>query len=261
MKKVILGTVSSLLLASTLFGNVSQKQCVSKGEDFIYAGKECIQLAVSSGEVEDVINIIVHGTWAKGTNTLGRYAPFAETLNMNTDITTIAVALPGYSNSSTNHLNSLSHEGDSNLAATKEYIVFLEDLVKQLKKRYDAKTINLIGHSAGGMMSATLVGFNPNLIQAVTVAGGRFSIDEKESKKGMISISDFIDNVKKDTKILLVYGTKDKISKPKVTTDFYKLALSKGLNVKLIKVEGAEHIDLDMTDESVEAITEMISEE
>jgi len=258
MKKVILKIVSSLLLSSSLYGDVTQKDCSLKGENFIYAGKECIEFAISEGEVKGVLNIIVHGTWKKGTNTLGRYAPFAETIAMDSDITTIAIALPGYSNSSTNNLKSLSHKGEENLAATKDYIVFLNDLVKSLKEKYNASTINLIGHSAGGMMSATLTGYNPNLIQTLTVAGGRFDV-ENNSDKSLISITNYINNIKKDTKILLIYGTKDKISKPNVTIEFYKKALKKGLSVNILKIDGAEHIGLDMRDESVEAIINMIS--
>lgn len=262
MKKLSLFACSALLYATSAFATVSQQQCNEKGDEYIYAGKECIQFAVSEGEVEGALNIIVHGTWKEGTNTLGRYAPFAETLNMNTDITTVAVALPGYSDSSTNHLKSLSYNSDKvNSAATKEYVEFLSKLVEALKEKYEASIVNLIGHSAGGMMSATLVGYKPDLIQTVTVAGGRFDIHETTDKKGYISLIDYVDNVKQDTKILLVYGTEDKISKPEVTTKFYEIAKSKGLNVTLVKVEGAAHMDLDMTDPSVEAITEMVAQE
>ena len=72
---------------------------------------------------------------------------------------------------------------------------------------------------------------------------------------------DVIDNINKETNFLFIYGTEDKISKPEVTTDFFKVATSKGLKAKLVKAEGAGHIDLDMTDESIEAITEMLEEE
>ncbi len=93
--------------------------------------------------------VIVHGTWDEGTNTLGRYAPFAETMNLNTDLTTIAISLPGYSKSSTNNFSSLAHKGIKNLAAKKEYILFLGELIKSLKDKYEAKVVTYVGHSAG----------------------------------------------------------------------------------------------------------------
>ena len=52
---------------------------------------------------------------------------------MISDISTIAVALPGYSKSSSNKLLPLSNKEVKNLAATKEYIEFLENLVESLK--------------------------------------------------------------------------------------------------------------------------------
>lgn len=261
LKKIFSASVFSFLLLSSLHAEtVSEEECISKGENFIFGGGECIEFRAFEGDTNDHIIIIVHGTWDEGTNTLGRYAPFAETMNLNTDLTSIAIALPGYSNSSTNNFTSLSHKGVKNLAAKKEYVLFLGKLVESLKSKYEAKIVTLIGHSAGAMMSATLTGLKPNLIQNVALAGGRYDI-HKEEKGDLISMIDVIDDINKDTNFLFIYGTEDKISKPEVTTDFFKIALKKGLKAKLIKVEGAGHIDLDMTDSSVEAIIEMVEGE
>ena len=56
----------------------------------------------------------------------------------------------------------------------------------------------------------------------------------------------------------MIYGTKDRISKPKATKDFYKVAKKKGLDVKIVEVKGAVHLDLDMRDTSVDDISEML---
>lgn len=231
-----------------------------KREDFIFAGEECIQFAVSEGDTEGIINIIVHGTWDKGTNTLGRYAPFAETLSMNTDITSIAVALPGYSESTTNKLKDLTHGGAS--VYTKEYINFMAALTLALKEKFQAKVVNYIGHSAGASLGINMLVLHPEIVNSITTVGGRYNLDKfKENEKaGLISIDNNLNKIG-NTKLLLVYGTQDKISKPEVTTNFYEKAKKAGLNVKLVKVEGAGHIDLDMTDPSVDAITEMVTAE
>jgi predicted esterase len=258
-KKFLLTLVLSIFVASTLYAtNVSSSDCVKQGDDFIFAGGECIQFYEAEGDKEKEISIIVHGTWKEGTNTLARYSPFADDLSMQTDITSIAVSLPGYSKSSSNKLKSLSHEGEENLAATKEYIFFLADLVQSLKDKYEAATVNYIGHSAGAMMGATLLGIKPNLVNNIILAGGKYNIDEGNTRKNLISITDVLDKVSKDTNILLVYGSKDKISKPKVTKDFYKLAKSKNLKVKILEAKDAVHLDLDMTDTSVEGIVELL---
>jgi len=259
MNKISLLILSIFGSITFVFGAVSQEKCNTLGENFIFAGGECIEFKAFKGEVENTINVVVHGTWKEGTNTLGRYAPFAETLVMNTDITTIAVALPGYSKSSTNKLKSLSHGGGA--VYTPEYIDFIAALINELKKKYNARTINYMGHSAGGSLGANLVAKHPGIVNTLTAVGARFNLDKfkEEEKKKLYSIGDNMDKVG-DTKILLVYGTADKISEPKVTTDFYEKAKKSGLDVTLIKVEGAPHIDLDMTDTSVEAFTEMVAE-
>ena len=181
---------------------------------------------------------------------------------MQTDITTVAVSLPGYSDSSTNNFQALSHNGTKNLAAQKSYIKFLSDLVSKLKDKYEAKKVNYIGHSAGAMMGSTLVGYTPKLITTLTSAGGDYDIHKKEKNSdNLVSLVDYIDSVDKATKFLLVYGTKDKISKPQVTKDFYKAIKDKGFDATLVEVADAPHLDLDMTDTSVEAIVDMLDSE
>lgn len=260
-KKILLGFLPALVTLSLNAATISKDECTKKGENFIYAGNECIQYKKFSGEEEGSLNIIVHGTWNEGTDTLARYAPFAEDLAMRTDITTIAVALPGYSQSSTNNFPSLSHNGVESLGAKKEYVEFLAQLVEALKTKYKAEKITYIGHSAGCMMGATLTGLKPDLINNIVCAGGVYDIKkEKPALKNHISIVDVLDKVNKNTKFVLVYGTADDISKPQVTKDFYELAKSKGLNVKLVEAVDAPHIDLDMTTESKDAIEEIVAE-
>ena len=260
-KSLLLSSFIMTFALSLNAATISKDECAKKGDNFIFAGNECIEYKKFKGEVEDSLNIIVHGTWKDGTDTLARYAPFAEDISMRTDVTTIAVALPGYSKSSTNNFTSLSHEGVENLAAKKEYVEFVGELVKALKKKYEAGKITYIGHSAGSMMVATLTGLKPALIDNLVCAGGVYDIKkEKPNLKDAISIVDVLNKVDKQTKFVLIYGTADDISKPQTTIDFYNLAKSKGFDVKLVEVKDAPHIDLDMTSDSIDAITQLLEE-
>ncbi len=259
IKKTLLSIgVCTFLVGSSLLGSDLKTSCETKEGSFIFAGGECIQFYKADGETKGALNIIIHGNWPEGTNTLGRYAPFADNIAMSTDVTTVAVALPGYSESSTNKLQPLiKSPKDKPYAATKEYVEFLNQLVSNLKAKYHAQKITYIGHSAGAMMGATLSGMKPDLIQNIALAGGRYNIHEVSKEKGLISATDLIDKMNKNMKMVLTYGTKDTISEPKVTTDFYKLAKEKGLDVKLVEVKDGVHLDLDMTDENVQAIVGM----
>ena len=258
---IALSLAASLAINLNAANLVNKTQCNDKGEEYIFAGGECIQFYEAEGDVEGALNVVVHGTWKEGTNTLARYGPFADNLSMATDITSVAVALPGYADSSTNNFKALSHKGTENLAAQKSYIEFLSQLVSKLKDKYSATKVNYIGHSAGAMMGATLVGYNPNLINIMSAAGGSYDIHkEVKDSKELISLIDYMDGAK-GTKFLLIYGTTDKISKPSITKDFYKIAKDKGLDVTLIEVKDAPHLDLDMTDTAVEALVNLIEEE
>lgn len=239
-------------------GKVSQKECLDKGENFLFAGGECIQFYEASADRENILNIIVHGTWKEGTNTLGRYSTFADNLAIETDITTVAVALPGYSGSSTNALQALSHNGETNLAFQKRYIEFLSKLVLALKNKYKAKVVTYIGHSAGAAMGATLLGYKPKLVNNFVGAGGRYDIHETSKNPNLVSAIDYLDKIDKNTNIVLVYGTKDKISPPNITKSFYEIAKGYDFATSLVKVNNGVHLDLDSSDTSVEAIVKLL---
>ena len=238
---------------------VTKAECNEKGEGFIYAGNECINYAMFEGDDNDKLIIIVHGTWDEGSNVLGRYAPFAENINMSTDISTIAVALPGYSKSSLNKLKSIGSKEYNHQAATKEYVSFLEKLVIALKDKYESSEVTIIGHSAGAMMSASLAGLNPELLKNVVLVAGRYERPDYANDKYLLAI-DVLNKMNKKSKFIMIYGTSDEISKPSVTKDFYKKMKEQGLDVKLVEVKDAGHIDLDMTDTSVGAISSLFEE-
>lgn len=258
-KKVLL--LIFVLSTTTLFAtNVSKANCLESEDEFIFAGGECINYAMYEGDDNEDIIIIVHGTWDEGSNVLGRYAPFAETLNLSTDKTTIAVALPGYSKSSLNKLKSIGSKEYNHQAAKKEYVNFLGELIKALKNKYEANNVTFVGHSAGAMMGASLAGIEPSLFKSAVFVGGRFERPPYANETHLLA-NDVLTKMNKETNFLMVYGTADKISKPEVTKSFYKKMKSSGLNVKLIEVEDGAHIDLDMSDPSVEAISELFEEE
>lgn len=258
MKKLFV-LISLLFTFNVMASSVTKEMCINKGEDFIYVVSECIEYRYFEGEDNEALNIIVHGTWDEGTNTLGRYEPFAETVNLETDIATIAIALPGYSNSSSNKFLSLGNKKAKNLAAKKEYVIFVAEVLSALKKEYNAKTLNYIGHSAGAMIGATITGLKPELINNIVLAGGRYDIHQVSDEKNLISIVDVLNNVNTDINFLFIYGEKDKISKPEVTISFENKMKKLGFNTRLVEVKNAPHIDLDMSDKSLEAISELLS--
>ena len=251
--------LASILFANIAFANISKDDCKSKGDDYVFAKGECINFKAFEGEKEG-LTIIVHGTWDEGTDVIARYSPFAEDVSMSSEITTLAVALPGYSKSSSNKLKYIGSKTDKNLAATKEYVDFFVELVEALKEKYESKKTTIIAHSAGCMLSATAVGTKPNLVDNLICAGGVYDIHKKTSDKGLISAVDVINNISKETKIAIVYGTQDDVSTPAMNKEFYELAKKKGLNVQLVEAKNAPHMELEMTKESKEVIEKLFED-
>jgi len=249
-----------IFFTSLLISNpINKKECQNQKGHYIWSGGECIEYANYAGNVKKKLIVIIHGAWKEGADTLSHYKLFAENLNMETDITTVAVALPGYSGSSTNHIQALTHNKNAiHMASTKAYIEFLAILLKDLKEKFKAKNLTVIAHSAGAITTATLLGYKPHLIQNALLAGGRYDIHKVDNDKTLISAIDVINKIPQTTKIVLVSGSKDTISKPEVSKSFYKILKSNGLNVKYIEVPDASHLDLDMQEKSIEALKELI---
>jgi pimeloyl-ACP methyl ester carboxylesterase len=255
LKKLLisLGVVSLISVAS--YAKVTQAQCEEKGEEYLFAGDECMQLSTFEGDDNEHIVVLIHGSWKPGTNILGRYGPFAESLNMNTDKTIVAVALPWYSGSSKNNMPPLEHDAKVSPSATPEYVKFLGEVIQGVKDKYEASEITYVGHSAGARMGATLSAMKPGLIQNAVLVGGGFATKTENKKLGAVSFYDVMDKADKSTKYVLVYGTADKISPPKRTIDAFEKMKKAGFDATLVKAEGKAHLDLEMTDASMDAIS------
>ncbi len=259
----ILSTILTLMVITSFSyaQKISEDQCNEKGNGYLSAGGECINYKAYEGDGNERLILVIHGSWKAGTNILGRYAPFAETLNMNTDITTVAIALPGYSGSSSNAMPALEHEAKPSPSATKEYVEFLGQMVEAFKTKFEADNVTYVGHSAGARMGATLMGVKPGLINQIALAGGGYVTgDDIKQYPNAISFMDVMDSADKEAKYLLIYGSADEISKPEKTINAYEKMKEAGFDVQLVEAKGAKHLDLDMTDASVNAITTMLEE-
>lgn len=257
LKRIFMSLGLLSLLSVGAYAKVTESDCDKKGENYLFAGNECMQLSIFEGDDNEHIVVLIHGSWKPGTNILGRYGPFAESLNLNTDKTIVAVALPGYSGSSANLMPPLEHDAKVSPSATPEYVEFLGKVMEGLKDKFEASEITYIGHSAGARMGATLSALKPGLITNAVLVGGGYETKSENKKLGAISFYDVMDKADKKTKYILVYGTEDKISPPKRTIDAYEKMKKAGFNASLVKAEGKAHLDLEMTDASVNAISEL----
>ena len=62
-KSLLLSSFIMVFSLSLNAATISKDECAKKGDNFIFAGNECVEYKKFKGEVEDSLNIIVHGTW------------------------------------------------------------------------------------------------------------------------------------------------------------------------------------------------------
>ena len=256
MKNLSLLILIFLFISNAEAKKISQTQCEQKKDNFIFVQGECINYILAQGDKENHLNILVHGTWKKGTNILGRYAPLIEDIAMNTDISTLAIALPGYSKSSSNYFKDL--QSNKHQAYEKDYLEFVSQILEKFKKKYKVNNLHYIGHSAGASMGMTISIYKKDLITSMISIGAIYNIHKQTSKKNLYSVSDYIKEINHKKKYLLIYGEKDKISKAQETKDFYKRVKKRNIDVQIIEVKNAVHLDLEMTDTSLDAISDFL---
>lgn len=233
---------------------VSKKECTLKGDKYIFAANECINYNYVEGDNENELTIFFPAAWPVDTNVLNRYSTFIEDLNLETDITTAVVALPGYNDSSTNKFTPIKLKENKDLILKKEFISFVSELVKNLKKKHSAKKVNFIGHSSGAMIGALLSGYSPKLVSKYILAGGRYDQVAEDDNQDFLTVEKALNRMSKDTQTLLIFGSKDLVSKPKVSKKYYDLAKKRDLNIKIVEVLNSPHFNLEQKEKSLKEI-------
>ncbi|PHR72281.1 MAG: alpha/beta hydrolase [Arcobacter sp.] len=245
-----------LLITYSYANNDYKSDCDTNNDQFIFSKSECINYLYEEADNEDNLIIFIHGSWNEGTDILKKYAPLMEDLVLNTDVSTIIIALPGYSKSSTNVFEAIGKKGFSSLIYKKEYLDLIKDVVLRLKKKYKKKKLTLIAHSAGASLGTTLYGYDNTLIQNMISIAGSYNTDVLNTN--LLSADKTYKNINKKSKLILIYGDKDKISPPKKSKDFYTLVKKEQVNVKLIEVKNAAHLNLELREEVMDEILELL---
>ncbi len=244
------------LITCSYANKTYESACDTNNDQFIFSKSECINYVYEEADDENNLIIFLHGSWNEGTNILKKYTPLMEDLVLNTDVSTIVIALPGYSKSSTNVFQAIGKKGFSSLIYTKEYLDLIKDVILQLKEKYKKKTLTLVAHSAGASLGTTLYGYDNTLIQNMISIAGSYTTDTKNSN--LLSANKTYKNINKKSKLILIYGDKDKISPPKKSKDFYALVKKEQVNVKLIEVKNAVHLNLELREEVMDEILELL---
>ena len=97
-----------------------------------------------------------------------------------------------------------------------------------------------------------------NIVQRVTFSLECGSSTSPFNTSNLLSANKTYKNINKKSKLILIYGDKDKISPPKKSKDFYALVKKEQVNVKLIEVKNAVHLNLELREEVMDEILELL---
>jgi len=247
-------TILFLLLTNVYAKNSIQNLCETKKDTFIFVSQECINYSYEEGEDENNLIVILHGSWKNGSDVLKKYETLAENIVFNTDVSTITIAMPGYSKSSKKHFSLLDNKEYKYLVYTKEYVHLLKNILLTLKTKYKKTSLTLLAHSAGASLGTTLYAYDPSVINTMISLAGNYVLPLKYKNKKLFAAKAYIKNIHTTNNLVLVSGDKDKISPPKLSQDFYTLLKKQNLKVKLLEVKNANHFELENSEEVMQVL-------
>ena len=131
-------------------------------------------------------------------------------------ITTIAVAMTGSGNSTSNRFNGMPWDRDCNQKwLEQDHIDFVAELLENIKNKYNKKNLYVIGKSNGGTLASVIAGTHPGLIQKVVGMAGGYDMKEwcrygHNKYSGSYLTDTHVSKNIKGTKFFLQVGDKDK---------------------------------------------------
>jgi pimeloyl-ACP methyl ester carboxylesterase len=155
---------------------------------------------------------------------------------------------------------------------TPEVVDDVDAAIRQLKAKYHAGRVLVIGHSGGGAISANLIGRHPEDVDAaLLLACGcdprefmtRFVREHPRFPKNLPNPSllpiELAPNVPPRMHVRMVTGDKDDVVLLPASRAYAQALASHGVDVKLAIAPGAGHNDIFRTPETRAALTELLT--
>lgn len=219
-------------------------------DSFIFAKGECLNYIVSWGDAQkSEINILLHGSWRENSSPVAqRFTEIADDFRDNTNITSIALAMPGYDESTSNRYSNMNWKNTNVIPANESFVKIISQAIKNLKIKYNATKVNIYGKSSGAMLGGIISGYSPGLLDKVILLGGAYNIyftyeynGWGRMSPGFISAVNYIDLVDKKTSFLVIAGGKDKKANPIFAKRYVKKLNKAGIKAKVVVFKDLEH--------------------
>jgi pimeloyl-ACP methyl ester carboxylesterase len=196
--------------------------------------------------------VVLHGDLLEPGNTY--HYGFARTMASETpNIVAVGLLRPGYSDERGNRSDgdALTATGDN---YTAEVVAAVAAATEQLKSRYRARTVILVGHSGGAAIAALLLGQYPDVFNASLLVA--CPCDVPAWRKYMMSVRgnpiwqrphrglspmDFATAVNSSTAVELVVGDEDQVALPDYSQKYAAAVRARGVDARVSLLPGLGH--------------------
>lgn len=198
-----------------------------------------------AGRGQPVLAVFVHGDVSAGGPADYMYSYAKQFATSRKNVVAIALLRPGYydragkrSSGSDNGRRDTFHSGNNRAVA---------GAIRELKQKYNARSVVALGHSGGAGTIAVIAGDYPGLINGIVLASCPCDVPAWNSSRGRRggfssqSPVDYLSGIGSATAIVAVTGQADDNTRPDLAGDYVAKAQARGLPARLQLVGGGHN--------------------
>jgi pimeloyl-ACP methyl ester carboxylesterase len=173
--------------------------------------------------------------------------------NQNTDIVAVGLLRPGYVDTDGN-----KSDGERGLSTGDNYNArntdSIADGINELKRRWHARKVVVVGHSGGAALTANILGRHPAVIDSAVLVSCPCDVEKWrqhmfqvrrapiwQGEIDTLSPVALMPRVSDRVPVRMFVGTQDNVTPPSLSVIYQAAAARLGKNVELVQLEGKGH--------------------
>ena len=155
---------------------------------------------------------------------------------------------------------------------TPEVVDAIDEAIRQLKAKYHARAVVLVGHSGGGAIAANLIGRHPGDVDAALLLACGCDPNEfmtrwvrehpvfpKDLTNPSLRPLDLAPNVPPRMHVRMVIGDQDDVVRLPASEAYFRALQARGVDVKLVIAPGFSHNDIFFAPATGTALAELLT--
>ncbi|PWR18033.1 alpha/beta hydrolase family protein [Zavarzinia compransoris] len=246
----VLALIGLMLLPAVAWGGGEPDSpgCIPPdGRDWLMVGGNCLGIETFGADnlgPRPQLVVLLHGDSSQG-GPVDYFYPIAREISEETDVVTVALLRPGYADGH-GKVSDGRNWGRVD-GYTAENVDLVAAALKQLRQRYKARRLIVLGHSGGAATTAILIGKHPGLVDVALLVSCPCDIVKWNQMirrpawtRSLLPMA-FLDRVDRDTDVVAMTGTGDGWTAPATVTGYVDRLKARGVDARFIPVPVAAH--------------------